>query len=139
VSGVCAHANDLREHGDFCVLPVTYSDGWTWRLLWDLIDEGEDVQPEVSHWRTSQMSDAPPDVGPSYDSFGGVDAFWRMLIGTVGDDAENPAAEDDFHPSLSDLVERFRCNLGDEGVDAFDDYLQTVVEFPYYDPNASCP
>jgi hypothetical protein len=130
---------DLQEYNGFCVLPVTYSDGWSGRVLWDLIDEGEDVQPETSHWRTSQMSAADPDVGPVYDTFGGVDAFWRVLIGSVGNEAEDAVADDNFHPSLADLINRFRCTLDDEMSAALDNYLVNVVEFPYYSPDAPCP
>jgi hypothetical protein len=136
----CPGDDGLAELGGFCVLPVTYSDGWTWRVLWDLLDEDEEVQPEISHWRTSQMNDdADPDVGPLYDTFGDVEQFWRFMIATLGNSSADPVAQDDFHPNLPDFLDRFRCTLEDEAAAALDHYLVNVVEFPYHNPEAPCP
>ena len=129
---------EMIEIGGFCVLPVTYSDGWTWRVLWDLFDEGEDVQPEVSHWRTSQMSDAAPAVVDPYDVFGDVETFWRVILAATGKKAEDPVGNTETRPNLADLVTRFRCMLDDDGRNALDTYLEDVVEFPYHNPTA-CP
>lgn len=139
VSAGCPVDQNLVDNGGFCVLPVSYSDGWTWRVLWDLLDEGEDVQPETSHWRTSQMSNADPAVADPYDTFGGVDAFWRTLMRHVGEESETPVPVDDFHPNLADLLDRWRCDVGEEAFAPINDYLVDVVEFPYHNPAAPCP
>jgi len=85
------------------------------------------------------MSNADPDVGPAYDGFGNVEGFWRTLIDSVGNEADTPTATDNFHPNVADLIERFRCTLDEEGQDSLDNYLASVVEFPYYNPSAPCP
>jgi hypothetical protein len=135
--GEC-NTDGAAEVGGACILAVTYSDGWTWRVLWDLIDEGEGIQPEVSHWRTSQMSDSEPEVPDPYDLFGNPEDFWRLVMRTTGDGAVDPVATGPTHPNLADLITRLRCDLDGETRAALDVYLEVVVEFPYHDPTV-CP
>jgi len=136
----CQSGSQLAENDGYCVLPLTYSDGDVWRVLWDLLDEGEDVQPEVSHWRTSQMSSTTPmQVSDPYDTFGDVRTFLRVLIDAFGIDATQPVATDRFHPNLGDLLDRWRCEAGPAELAALDDYLAATVEFPYHDPTSPCP
>ena len=136
--GAGCTTQDAAEVRGICVLPVTYSDGWTWRLIWDMIDEGEDVQPEASHWRTSQMSDADPAVPNPYDTFGDPEGFWRLVFRVTGIDAVDSVTPDLTHPNLADLVTQYRCDLEGEDRSAFDVFLEEVVEFPYHDPTV-CP
>jgi hypothetical protein len=85
------------------------------------------------------MSTADGDVGPTYDTFGSVEQFWRTLILTVGNDAIDGVPADDIHPNLADLLDRWRCEVGDDAFAALNDYLVNVVEFPYHNPAAPCP
>jgi hypothetical protein len=85
------------------------------------------------------MSQAIPDVGPLYDTFGSIDDFWRVLMGSVENDAITPVTDDNFHPNLADLLDRFRCSLDAETADALDNYLNMVIEFPYHNPSTPCP
>lgn len=137
-AGAGCTTENAEEIGGICVLPVTYSDGWTWRVLWDLLDEGEDVQPEVSHWRNSQMSDATPAVPNPYDQFGDPDTFWRTVLAVTELTAADPVDVTATTPNMADILTQYRCRLSDEDQVAFDAYLTEVVEFPYHDP-AACP